>query len=185
MEELVTVDEVGGEDDSIIEPDLPELAEYPSCPKKPGEEETVGEHISPPNSSLEVQETVNKKPNQEESCELAGDQAQTSSTEKAGDDLTVTSPEEQKLSQEAPELPVTNLNDFPSEEFKAALEETCLEDKVTKSGPTEEPMENNIRVIEDSKIQQVGQVMETIINGAQHKDDTLKEGTFLMRNQIL
>uniref|UniRef100_A0A8C6LPR7 RNA binding motif protein 20 n=1 Tax=Nothobranchius furzeri TaxID=105023 RepID=A0A8C6LPR7_NOTFU len=33
MEELVTVDEVGGEDDSIIEPDLSELEEFASSPK--------------------------------------------------------------------------------------------------------------------------------------------------------
>ncbi|XP_018535238.1 RNA-binding protein 20 isoform X2 [Lates calcarifer] len=175
MEELVTVDEVGGEDDSIIEPDLPELEEYAACPKEPVEEEAVEEHVSPPTSSLEVKETFNKKSNQEKSCGDAGDQTETAVTEKAGNVLTVTSPEEQNLKQVPPELPVTNISDFPSEEFKAALEETCLEDKVTNSGPLQEPMENHVRVPEDSKTQIEGQVMETITNGAQHKDGILKK----------
>lgn len=184
MEELVTVDEVGGEDDSIIEPDLPELEEYAACPKEPVEEEAVEEHVSPPTSSLEVKETFNKKSNQEKSRGDAGDQAETAVTEKAGNVLTVTSPEEQNLKQVPPELPVTNISDFPSEEFKAALEETCLEDKVTNSGPLQEPMENHVRVPEDSKTQIEGQVMETITNGAQHKDGILKKGTFHTRNII-
>ncbi|XP_056228869.1 RNA-binding protein 20 [Seriola aureovittata] len=174
MEELVTVDEVGGEDDSIIEPDLPELEEYVSCPKESAQEEAVEKHESPPAQPLEEQETFNKKSNQEESRGAAGDQAETSVTEKAENVLTETSHEEQKPSQVTPELPTTNLSDFPSEEFKAALEEACLEDKVTNCGPSEEPMENH-RVLEDSKTQEVGQVTEIITNGAQLKDDILKK----------
>ncbi|XP_074485300.1 RNA-binding protein 20 isoform X2 [Sebastes fasciatus] len=65
MEELVTVDEVGGEDDSIIEPDLSELEEYVSCPKQSAEKEAAEEHILPPTSSSEVQEKPNEKPNLE------------------------------------------------------------------------------------------------------------------------
>ena len=127
MEELVTVDEVGGEDDSIIEPDLPELEEYTSSPKESAEKEAVEEPT--PTSSLEVQEASKEKSNQEKSCGDAGDQPETSVTEKAGNVVTATRPEEEKLTPVISEPPVTNLNDFPSEEFKAALEETCLEDK--------------------------------------------------------
>lgn len=185
MEELVTVDEVGGEDDSIIEPDLPELEKYAPCPKESAEEEAVEEHILPPSSSsLEAQETSNEKSNNEKSCEDAGDSAETPVTEKPGNVLTATSPEDQKLSPVAPELPVTNISDFPSEEFKAALEETCLEDKVTKSGPSEEPMENHICVSVDSKTLEVGEVTETNSNEVQHKNGSLKKGTFQRRSQM-
>ena len=184
MEELVTVDEVGGEDDSIIEPDLPELEEYASCPKETAQEDAVTQHTSQPapTSSLEVQET-NKKSNQEKSCVDAGDQADTPVTEKLERVLAEVSPEEEKLSQVAPELPVTDLSDFPSQEFKAAPEETHLEDKVTNSEPSEEPMENHVTVLEDSKTQEVEEVMETITNGAQLKDGILKKGTVHMTNQ--
>lgn len=183
MEELVTVDEVG-EDDSIIEPDLPELEEYTSCPKDSAEEEAVEEHVAPSTSSLEVQETLNKTSNQEESCEDAGDETETSVTEKAADNLTTTSTEEQKLSPVAPELPITNLSDFTGEEFKATVEKTCLEDKPTNSGPSEDPVESHISVLEDSKTQEEGQIKETITNGTQLKDGIPKKGHFHKRNQI-
>ncbi|XP_044046570.1 RNA-binding protein 20 isoform X3 [Siniperca chuatsi] len=172
MEELVTVDEVGGEDDSIIEPDLPELEKYASCPKESTEKEAVEEHALPPtSSSSEAQETSNEKSNQEKFCEDAGDQAETYVAEKPGNVLTATSPEDQKLSPVAPEPPITNLSDFPSEEFKAALEETCLEDKITKSRSSEAQMENQIYVSEDSETLEVGQVSETINNGVQRKKE--------------
>ncbi|XP_019940017.1 RNA-binding protein 20 isoform X2 [Paralichthys olivaceus] len=176
MEELVTVDEVGGEDDSIIEPDLPELEEYASRPKETAQEKAVMQHTSqpPPTSSLEVQLT-NKKSNQEKCFVVAGDQAETPVTEKLESVLTEVSPEEEKLNQVAPELLVTNLSDFPSEEFKAALEETHLEEKVTNSEPLEEPMGNHVIALEDSKSQEEEQVMETITNGAQLKDGILKK----------
>lgn len=183
MEELVTVDEVGGEDDSIIEPDLPELEKYVSCSKESAEEEAVEEHILAPTSSLEAQEKSNEKSNQEKVCEDVKDQPETSVTEKPENVLTATSLEDQKLQWPqcpvAPALPATTLSDFPNEELKATLEETCLENKVTKSGPSEESMENHISVSEDSKTLEVGQVTETVKNGVQHKDDSLKKGTSL------
>ncbi|XP_068448751.1 RNA-binding protein 20 [Clinocottus analis] len=161
MEELVTVDEVGGEDDSIIEPDLPELEECVSCPKESADDEAVEEHIPPPSSSS----------SSSSSCEDAGDPAETSVNEKPMSVLTAASPEDQTLSPVTSEPPVNNLMDFPSEEFKAALEDTCLEDK-TKSEPSaEESMENHICASEDSKTLEVRQVLETINNGVQHKDD--------------
>ncbi|XP_070842758.1 RNA-binding protein 20 [Chaetodon trifascialis] len=178
MEELVTVDEVGGEDDSIIEPDLPEL-ENASCSKESAEEESVEEHIVPLSPTSEAQETSNEKSNQGKFCEDSGDQAEASVTEKADSVLSVTSPEDQKLQSPqgpvAPEPPATNLSDFPSEEFKAALEETCLEDKAIKSGPSDESMDNHICASEDSKTLEVGQITEAINNGVQHKDDSLKK----------
>uniref|UniRef100_A0A3Q0SLE3 RNA binding motif protein 20 n=1 Tax=Amphilophus citrinellus TaxID=61819 RepID=A0A3Q0SLE3_AMPCI len=82
MEELVTVDEVGGEDDSIIEPDLSELEELTSCPKDSAVEQSVEERKSPSTSSLEVQQTFNDKSKTEKSCGDGGDQAATAVTKK-------------------------------------------------------------------------------------------------------
>ncbi len=182
MEELVTVDEVGGEDDSIIEPDLPELEKFASCPKESAEDEPVEELTVPPSCPSEAEETTNKKANQEKSCEDVGKQTETSAPEKSENVLTPTNPEGPKseLPQcpETPEPPATNLSDFPTEEFKAALEETCLEDKVTKNGPSEELMENHSHMSEDRKSVEVVDATETINNGIQHKDDSLKKGAF-------
>uniref|UniRef100_A0A8C5HH04 RNA binding motif protein 20 n=1 Tax=Gouania willdenowi TaxID=441366 RepID=A0A8C5HH04_GOUWI len=66
MEELVTVDEVGGEDDSIIEPDLPELVEFASEPKDTLVEESVIEASAASSSSVVVvQEASSGKQNQD------------------------------------------------------------------------------------------------------------------------
>lgn len=184
MEELVTVDEVGGEDDSIIEPDLPELEEYSSCPKESAEDEVVEEQLLPATSCLEVQETSKEKPNQEKSCDDVGDQVEQPVTEKAEDVLTEKNLEEQKLSPGISEPPISNLSDFPSEDFKAALEETCLENKITNSGPSEEPKENHNNISEESKTQDVGQTTETITNVTQHKDDFLRKGTFQKTSKV-
>lgn len=188
MEELVTVDEVGGEDDSIIEPDLPELEKFPSCPKESAEEEEEAEEqVLPASSSLEAQETTtSKKSNQEESSDDAGKQTESSEPEKPQDVSKEMSPEGQKLEwpqcPAAPEQPVTNLSDFPTEEFKAALEETCLEEKVTKNGPSEELMDNHLHASDDRRTLEVEQVAETINNGIQHREDSLKKGTEEQRN---
>uniref|UniRef100_A0A3B3IKA7 RNA binding motif protein 20 n=1 Tax=Oryzias latipes TaxID=8090 RepID=A0A3B3IKA7_ORYLA len=74
MEELVTVDEVGGEDDSIIEPDLPEVEGFASCPKETGVEASVEKPPAPP--SLEPQEILTQKPEQENSGEETGVQTE-------------------------------------------------------------------------------------------------------------
>lgn len=182
MEELVTVDEVG-EDDSIIEPDLPELDKYVSCSKESAEEKGVEECILPPVSSLEAQETSNEKTNQVKVCEDVGDQTETAVPEKPENVFSATSPDDQKPQcPVAPAPPVTVLSDFPNEEFKATLEETCEEDKVTKSGPSEESMENHVPASEEGKTarqvvrQEDRQVTEITKNGIQHKDDSLKRG---------
>ncbi|KAM8878299.1 RNA-binding protein 20 isoform 2-T2 [Spinachia spinachia] len=169
MEELVTVDEVGGEDDSIIEPDLPELEEYVSCSKESAEEQAVEVQIPPPSSSCcDVEETTNEKSDREKFCEDAGEPAETSINEEPMSSSTAASNGEQALGPETSELPSTNLIEFPSEEFKAALEHACLEDKATKSEPSEEPMENHICVSEDSKTLEKRQ--ETLNNGLQHQE---------------
>ncbi|XP_069570691.1 RNA-binding protein 20 [Brachyistius frenatus] len=174
MEELVTVDEVGEEDDSIIEPDLPELEECASCPKESAAEESAEKRKSPSTSSSEVKETSNEKSKEEKPREKPEEQVAT--TEKAANVLSPSSPKEQKTNPVASEIPTTNLSDFPSEEFKAALEETCLEEsKITTNEPPEEPMENHVSVSEDSKIQEVGQAVKTINNATQQKDGILKK----------
>ncbi|KAM9857385.1 RNA-binding protein 20 [Aulostomus maculatus] len=170
MEELVTVDEVGGEDDSIVEPDLPELEELVSYPKQSAEDKAMEENLLPSTSSLEVQETSDQKLRED-----AGEQsAETSIKENAGNVLPEIILEEQILSPVISEPPLTNLSAFPTEEFKAALEETCLEDKVTDSGPVEEPIVNHICVSEDSKTQDAEQVTETITNTTKCRDGILK-----------
>lgn len=179
MEELVTVDEVG-EDEIILEPDLPELEMHASDPKESVEEEKVKEHIALPTSSSTEQETSN----QETSCGDAGDHADTSITEKAGNHSAEISLEENKPDPVAPELPITNFSAFPNEEFKAALEETSLEDKATDSGRLEDPKEHYISALEDNKpLQELGQITETIISKVQHNDGILKKGTY-ERKQI-
>lgn len=167
MEELVTVDEVGGEDDSIIEPDLPELEEFASCPKVSAEEGAGEQPAASPKSSLEGQETANKTCNSEESVDV-GDKTETAPvSEKATSNLTTTSTENQKLHPVVPELGITTLSDFTCEELKASEEETCAQDKAADSGMSEEPVENHISVLEDSQTQEVRQMIETITNGAQ------------------
>ncbi|XP_047435531.1 RNA-binding protein 20 isoform X2 [Mugil cephalus] len=176
MEELVTVDEVGGEDDSIIEPDLSELEEFASCPKESEVEESVEEHVSTSTSSVEVPETPNEKSKQETPCGGVVEQTATAVIEKEDDDLTAPGCEDQRTDPVASQPPVANLCDFPTEEFKAALEETCSEEnKGTADGPPEELMENHICASEESKTQEVGQVTETIMSGVQHKDGVLKK----------
>ncbi|XP_060920332.1 RNA-binding protein 20 [Labrus mixtus] len=173
MEELVTVDEVGGEDDSIVEPDLPELEKFESCLK---EEAVVELTSSPASSSLELQEASVEKHEQEPTCTEARDQTETSVTEKPGEVLTAASPEEElRLSPAAREPTLNNLSDFPTEDFKAALEETCLEDNESKRWPSEETMENHGHVSKDINSVEGGEVTETITNAVQLKDDSLKK----------
>ncbi|XP_077379674.1 RNA-binding protein 20 isoform X2 [Festucalex cinctus] len=173
MEDFLTVDEVG-EDDFIIEPDLPELEEDVTCPQESAEEQTkTTEEILPsPSLSLEKQETSVNKPVEEQTCEGSELQEETSGTEKAI--LTETNVEEQIKSPVTSEPPITNLSEFTNEEFKAALDETSTE--VPDSGPSEEePVKNHIQISEDSKVQDVVQVTEASSNGTQHKDNILKK----------
>lgn len=179
MEELVTVDEVGGEDDSIVEPDLPELEEFASCPKEIVVEESKEKQESPPASSLEVLKTSEEKMEREKSCGDVGDQTSARLTEKAEVVVSAKRSEEEKMNPVTPELPTSNIGNFPSEDFKAALEETCLEDSnVANNQGSDEQMENHICLPEDSKDQKQRPVMEPILNGVQQKDYGPKKGNF-------
>lgn len=179
MEELVTVDEVGGEDDSIVEPDLCELEEFVSGPKEVVLEESKVKQESPTASSLEVQKTSEEKSEQGTSWGDVG-QASTRLTEKVEDRVTASISKEKKSNSGTPELQVNNICDFPSEEFKAALEETHLKDSnVSNNQASDEPTENSICLSEDRKIQEDRPVMESIHNGVQQKDYALnKKGNF-------
>lgn len=183
MEEFLTVDEVGEDDDFIIEPDLPELEEDAICPQVSAEEQTqtIAKTLPSPSVLLEEQATSINKSAPEVKCEGA-EVPETSGTEKAV--LTETSVEEQKKSPVTSESLTMNLSEFPNEEFKAALEETSTEDKVPDSGPLEEePVKNHIQISEDSKVQDVVQVTEASSNVTQHKDSilNLKKGTLHQR----
>ncbi|RVE75638.1 hypothetical protein OJAV_G00000750 [Oryzias javanicus] len=169
MEELVTVDEVGGEDDSIIEPDLPEIEDFAS--KKSGVEETVEKPSAPP--SLEQQETLMQKPEQENSGEETESQTEACVKNTEGDDeATVSSPEDQKKEPESSELPLTH---FPSEDFKAAVE-MCLDDnKVPQTELQEDPPEILLCSPEDSQNQEEEHVVEIINNNDQPTAESLKK----------
>uniref|UniRef100_A0A673GEP6 Matrin-type domain-containing protein n=2 Tax=Sinocyclocheilus rhinocerous TaxID=307959 RepID=A0A673GEP6_9TELE len=113
MEELVTVDEVGGEDDSIVEPDLPDLHEE-------------DQRVEPSQSTAESPKPNTKTPTEgEESTvdplslpllDLVPEESSGGAQSRPG---------ETPLRPSAPEQPVCQLNRFPSQEFKSALEETC------------------------------------------------------------
>lgn len=174
MEELVTVDEVG-EDDFIIEPDLPELEKDES--KESAEEKTAEELVLAPTSSSEVQETSKEKSDHEKVCEDSGDDTKTTETEKPENVSPATNPNDQKL--EWPQCPAasvspgTTLTDFPSAEFKATLEEACLENNETKAALMEESAENHTSVSDESRSQET---TETVKHEVPHKDDSLKKG---------
>ncbi|XP_029015657.1 RNA-binding protein 20 isoform X2 [Betta splendens] len=162
MEELVTVDEVGGEDDAIVEPDLPELEELTSCPKEP-----AAEAVEPtaPATASEGQETADEAPDQEQPVDV-GDKAEAApAAEKAA-----TATGDQDPNPAVPELEITSLHTVACEESKASEEETCSEDKEASSGMTEEPMENHMSVLEDSQTQEAEHMIETISNGTQQTE---------------
>uniref|UniRef100_A0A3B4CPL4 RNA binding motif protein 20 n=1 Tax=Pygocentrus nattereri TaxID=42514 RepID=A0A3B4CPL4_PYGNA len=113
MEELVTVDEVGGEDDSIIEPDLPDLQE-----EEPAEEPSQPASSPNPNPSAEVPALA----------------------EKTQEDLSLAESREPSVSSSAPDQPCSQLCLFPSQEFKSALEESShTEPQTSRAAPDSPP----------------------------------------------
>lgn len=170
MEELVTVDEVGGEDDCIVEPDLPELDESSSGHKEPAEEQAPVEEeqsLPGPTTCLKAQEMSTEVSDKEKSGGHGGDQVET--PEQVEDVLS--GAEEQRVISEPP---IGDLSEFPSEEFKAALEETCPEDNKTDGGTSEEAKEkNHVSVTEESERR--AEVTETIVSVTPPKNDV--EGT--------
>ncbi|XP_019905452.2 RNA-binding protein 20 isoform X2 [Esox lucius] len=166
MEELVTVDEVG-EDDSIIEPDLPELQEHddPSLSATGPTGEVAEEALrtaSKPCPEIESAPREETESGRGGGVSGLGDSAH---TEKAEDILT--SPEASRLPPPPPPLPAVSvasetagskLNDFPTLEFKAALEETCL----TGQTPVHDTLNNHVSARESNKTQEEIHKMEDV-----------------------
>ncbi|XP_054897081.1 RNA-binding protein 20 isoform X2 [Poeciliopsis prolifica] len=175
MEELVTVDEVGGEDDCILEPDLSELEEFTSCHKEPTAEQLLQKHTSPSTPAVEEHKEPPEKPKREDSSEETRVGASASEAEKAEDQIAAPSTETEKVNAETTEQEVADISGFPSEEFKAALEETCLESaKLPNNMAPDEPMENRISLPEDSRSQEERQTPDKIHVEVQLKDGSLK-----------
>ncbi|KAI4893629.1 hypothetical protein NFI96_023764, partial [Prochilodus magdalenae] len=129
MEELVTVDEVGGEDDSIIEPDLPELHE-----EEVAEEPSLAASSPNPRHVTETPALVGKTqeeppPPPDTSLEDTSSLSQTESREPA-------------VSSSAPDQPCSQLCLFPTQEFKSALEETSTQLHTPKAASDSLPNHN-------------------------------------------
>ncbi|KAA0712366.1 RNA-binding protein 20 [Triplophysa tibetana] len=114
MEELVTVDEVGGEEDSIVEPDLPELQE---------EDQNV---------EAGTQAVVSPNPSEKNTPKQSEESSLVPLTLPALDiDLEesssgpLPSPKEMSPATSLQEQPISQLIQFPSQEFKTALEQSC------------------------------------------------------------
>lgn len=182
MEELVTVDEVGEDDDSIIEPDLPELEKFVSWPKEAAEGqagEEKEEQISPPPPSVEVQEKPAEMPQEKPSTEV-GDPAETAVTVKPQPVVSASSPEPQTQQcpqhPPAPEPAPTTLGDAPTEELNARLEEARLEDQLTSDEPSGDSLQNHASVAEETATAEPGLVAETVKMEVQHRGDSLNRG---------
>ncbi|KAG7252451.1 hypothetical protein CRUP_034441 [Coryphaenoides rupestris] len=173
MEELVTVDEVerevGGEDDSIMEPDLQELLEAGSCSSSKAEPEPAREVPPPAWPWLHAEMTEEELP---EACPPVGMVAVVVAAAVGPADT------------EAPVLPITDLNDFPGQEFRAALEEVCSEDKADNNsrGPSEGKLTASMS--EDSMVQDVAPPPETNIKEIQHQEGTPKTGVHNVTNNL-
>ncbi|XP_030638736.1 RNA-binding protein 20 [Chanos chanos] len=140
MEELVTVDEVGEEDDSIIEPDLPELQEEAAVEHQA---EGPTQHASSPKPSTEQAELGE----QIQENRVAGEQAQEESSAQP-------SPGGLSVDTSSTVQSVSELSHFPGQEFKAALEETCSsnpDSKTPNAAPTQEPVSGHECVCEGAQ----------------------------------
>ncbi|XP_036421064.1 RNA-binding protein 20 [Colossoma macropomum] len=134
MEELVTVDEVGGEDDSIIEPDLPDLQE-----EEPAEEPSQPASSPNPNPSTEVPAQAEKT--QEEPLPPPDISPEKTSS------LSLAESREPSVSSSAPDQPCSQLCLFPSQEFKSALEESSHTEPQTPRA-TPDSLPNHSRACE-------------------------------------
>ena len=107
----MTVDEVGEEEDSIIEPDILELQEESLREETSSAGLTEAKLDSNPTASLDTQR---------------GDSQDGSPPREDPEDApAATSPKETKEDKSTPEPHSSDLNHFPNQEFKVALEETC------------------------------------------------------------
>lgn len=155
MEELVTVDEVGGEDD-IIEPDLPDLEECVSAPHKQSVEVEARDNVSAALQVSDIKDTHIKEKSSEEA------EPEVSLTENLERNESAACPQELKLN--API--VEDLNSLQSD-FKTVMEDTCSDDNKSKNGVVQKPVENHVVTTEEDK----PQATETILNGAQFPQD--------------
>lgn len=186
MEELVTVDEVGEDDDSIIEPDLPELEKLVSWSKETAEGEAVEEkeaEISPPTPSTEVQEKPAEMSNQEKLSKEVGEPAETTVTVKPEPAASASSPDNQTQQSPqhsvAPEPALTALGDAPTEELNAKLEQTCLEEKATSDEPPEDSLQNHGSASEETETTETvetGPVAETVKMEVPHRGESPNKG---------
>lgn len=175
------MDEVGEDDDSIIEPDLPELEKFVSWPKETAEGqagEEKAEQTSPPPPSVEVQEKPAEMP--QEKLEV-GDPAEPAVTVKPEPAVSASSPEPQTQQcpqhPPAPEPAPATLGDAPTEELNAKLEEARLEDKVTSDEPSGDSPQNHAAVAEETAAAaEPGLVAETVKIEVQHRGDGLNRG---------
>lgn len=173
MEELVTVDEVGEEDDSIVEPDLPELQED-------DQDVEVGKQagVSPKpsdNTTPKQGEEPTLGPSTLPSLDLALEESSSGAQPSPKEMSPVTSLQEQ---------PVSQLIQFPSQEFKRALEQSCastdMEPHINVTTPTGPP--NLDSLCENGKLTDTQlsndekKVMEMDGKDPCHKPDDEKKG---------
>ncbi|XP_055014434.1 RNA-binding protein 20 [Boleophthalmus pectinirostris] len=146
MEELVTVDEVGGEDD-IVEPDLPELEESPH-------KESV-HAVQQHDVSADDQGSVKEAGTEEKTN--AEVEPKTFLVDEMESNKSTVSPEEPKLHTST----MKDLN-YSQWQFKA-----MIEDNDTTYGDIQREVENHVLNAEEDK----GQETEPILNGAQIPQD--------------
>ncbi|XP_076841249.1 RNA-binding protein 20 isoform X2 [Brachyhypopomus gauderio] len=153
MEELVTVDEVGGEEDSIIEPDLPELqeedrAEGPAAVPEPSAEATAAGERTQEAPAPEIQKApalekeIQEAPaSREETREDPTPAPEAGPKEEEVPGASPTGLGETSPPGEAPETPCSQLCLFPNQEFKMSLEAVCPVDThaggATVASPTD------------------------------------------------
>lgn len=166
MEELVTVDEVGEEDDSIVEPDLPELQEEEREEEREKEAKEDGECMEkkePTPAKVEKQEPV--------------------STPDAATEDTLRS-----IQPDCPDAPPSHVCLFPSQEFKSALEETAepsvpptsvtdvAETHITTALTTIESVCETEKITDTHTVSEKGRTGETEKTVTQHVDENPKRG---------
>lgn len=177
MEELVTVDEVGEDDDSIIEPDLPELEKFVSCPKGATEGEAAEakeeeeEELPPPRPCVDAQKTPAETSVQDRLSSEVGDPAEAAGTVEPEAVVSAGSPEDPSLQRpQRPAAPEPALADVPPEE------QTCSEDKDTSDEPPEESPEHHTSVSEEPEPVEAGPVAETVKMEVQARRGGLNRG---------
>lgn len=117
----MTVDEVGEEEDSIIEPDIPEL-----------QEESLREETSSAGQT-EVKLDANTAASSDVGTHQTHESSNGSPSQENSEDAQVADSSKETQDVKSPSKPsqASDLNHFPTQEFKAALEETCSTSEVS------------------------------------------------------